>query len=275
MDLGIIDETAMLEAMGMTYQGMYMSKRMRNINRKFFRINRMEQWNRAMRVSALITGQRFILANRENARYMSELGLEPGDIVELPSGHMAVTEADGLTAAQARKVRTALFKFVDTAVLRPNAAHRPIWGNDPRFMLLAHLKQFAFSFQNVILKNMKKELQYGNAKPALVLLGAIPLIMASDLLKAAMTGNLDQNLTFAQALGHGVVRSGLLGTRVFGVDVYQDAAHGRLPGVSLLGPSFEHALVATKGLLGVPGTEASDVLLRSIPAGTAIRNLTN
>lgn len=273
MDLGILDETAMLEAMGMTYQGMYMTKRLRNINRKFFRINRMEQWNRAMRVQGMLAGQRFILANSKNARYMAELGLDEKDVVELPSGHMAVTEADGLTPAQARKVRTALFKFTDTAVLRPNAAHRPIWASDPRYMLLAHLKQFSFTFQNVILKNMKKELQYGNAKPLLVLMGAIPLIMVTDLLKNAMTGNLDTNMTFADALARGVARSGLLGTRAFYTDAYSDMTHGSLPGVSFLGPSFEHALVVAKGLLGTDGTDAVDVAVRSVPGGAVIRNL--
>lgn len=274
MDLGIIDETAMLEAMGMTYQGMYMTKRLRNINRKFFRINRMEQWNRAMRVQGMVTGQRFILANKGNARYMDELGLSAGDIQELPDGSLAVTELDGLTPGQARKMRTALFKFTDSAVLRPNAAHRPIWGNDPRFMLLIHLKQFSYSFQNVILKNMKKELKFGNAKPAMVLLGAIPLIMISDLLKNASTGNLDAGLTFGDALARGVARSGLLGTKAFYTDAGADVLHGHLPGVSFLGPTFEHALTITQGILGVPGTDVGDVVTRSVPAGALIRNFT-
>ena len=198
----------------------------------------------------------------------------PADIQELPDGSLAVTEADGLTAAQARKLRTALFKFVDSAVLRPNAAHRPIWGNDPRFMLLIHLKQFSFSFQNVILKNMKKELNFGNAKPAMVLLGAIPLIMISDLLKNASTGNLDANLTFGQALAHGVARSGLLGTKAFYTDASSDMLHGHMPGVSFLGPAFEHALTITQGILGVPGTDTGDVITRSVPGGALIRNFT-
>jgi hypothetical protein len=254
MDLGIIDETAMLEAMGMVYSGMYMSQRVKNINRKFFRFNRMEQWNRAMRVHAMVVGERFILANKDNKRYMDELGLEASDVVET---------ADGRLDTSSKEVRRALFRFVDTAVLRPNAAHRPIWGNDPRFMLLIHLKQFAYSFQNVIVRNMRKEMEHGNFKPLLVLLTAIPAIMISDMMRAAMTGDLQQTTSFGDALARGISRSGLLGTRVFYTDAYEDLGRGQLPGQSFLGPSVEHALTVTKGLLGIEGINA--VANRSVP----------
>lgn len=272
-DLGIIDESATMEAMGMLHHGQYMNDFMRKLNNKFFRLNRMEQWNRSMRVTAMVTAQRFILANTDNPRYMQELGLKKSDVKELPDGSLAITEADGLTPEQARRMRTAMFKFVDTAVLRPNAAHRPVWGNDPRFMLLFHLKQFSFTFQNTVLKRMKNELRYGNAKPAMVLLGTIPAIMLSDLAKKAATGGIPTDYSFASALGNGILRSGLLGTKSFGTDAFQDMERGNLPGTSFLGPSFEHAKLVAQGVLG----EASpgQVLERSVPLGNVVDNVTN
>ena len=98
--------------------------------------------------------------------------------------------------------------------------------------------------------------------------------MISDLLKNASTGNLDANLTLGQALAHGVARSGLLGTRAFYSDAASDLTHGHMPGVSFLGPTFEHALTITQGILGVPGTDVADVVTRSVPGGAVIRNFT-
>ncbi|NIN64214.1 MAG: hypothetical protein GTO63_05845, partial [Anaerolineae bacterium] len=37
------------------------------------------------------------------------------------------------------RVRNALNRFVDEAILRPNAAQRPIWASDPHWALVFHL----------------------------------------------------------------------------------------------------------------------------------------
>ena len=273
--LGIIDEQNMLEAMGQVHSSMYMSNKLKKINRAFFRLNRMEAWNRQMRVSAMTAGQRFLLANKDNARYMAELDLRPSDVVATPDGLIAMTQADGLTAGQEKRVHDAIFRFVDSAVLRPNAAHRPIWGNDPRFMLLFHLKQFTYSFQNTFIRNMNKELQFGNPKAALIMLTTIPFMIASDIARAALTGTTNPDQTVMGYLARGVARSGLLGTKAFGTDAYSDVTAGQLPGKSFLGPAAEHGILLLKGLLGVPGTTGSDILLRSIPGGTALRGVVN
>ena len=47
-------------------------------------------------------------------------------------------------------VHLAYVKFVDESAVRPNAAQRPRWGSDPRFMLLWHLKQFFYSYGKMI-----------------------------------------------------------------------------------------------------------------------------
>ena len=40
-------------------------------------------------------------------------------------------------------------QWVDGAVLRPDAADKPLWMSDPHWALVAHLKQFVFTFQKV------------------------------------------------------------------------------------------------------------------------------
>jgi hypothetical protein len=127
--LGLIDEQNMLEAMGQAHAGAFMSKFARDVNRKFFRWNGMESWNRSMRISAMVAGERFIQRELDNERYMRELGLEKSDVMVKPDGRLAVTAeqmiALGATKKQAEarelRVQQALFRFVDGAVLRPNA----------------------------------------------------------------------------------------------------------------------------------------------------------
>lgn len=297
-DLGALDENSMMNAYGDAYSGNYMSRGLKKLNETFFRWNGMEGWNKAMRVQATIAGSQFILkhlrtvndekadpkAKAESKRYLDEMGLKAEDLKKVETKAVSLTRrqlhagdpaVEVIWATNNReellkskeddttyRLRRALFKFVDSAVLRPNAAHRPIWGSDPRFALIFHLKQFTHSFQEVIMKRVWHEWKQGNTKPAQVALTYIPFMAAADAAKAMLLGK-GFDMSLGQFFGKEVERSGLLGTGQYAVDAVQDMARGDNPAASFVGPAADHAGTIADWMAGSASTR--DLVDRSVP----------
>lgn len=266
--LGIVSEDSTLQAMGMTASTTRMSKRMEVINRKFFRYNGMQGWNNTMRITATAAAERYIIANKDNAEALAELGIAPGDVkmstVYVPDGKGKLVAKHSLDVSS-REVQQAMFKMVDQSVLRPSAANRPVWMSDPRFLLVGHLKQFTFAMHNVVLKRANKQLENGNAKPWLILALAAPAVLAADMAKFALTGDMPTSWGFFDYLSHAVNRSGLLGIGDFSTELFSGVGQGKLPGEGLLGPSFEHVAEILRWVGGDPRTEFEDVIDRTVP----------
>lgn len=266
--LGIVSENSTLQAMGMAASTTRMSKRMEVINRKFFRYNGMQGWNNTMRITATAAAERYIIANKDNAEALAELGIAPGDVkmsmVYVPDGKGKLVAKHSLDVSS-REVQQAMFKMVDQSVLRPSAANRPVWMSDPRFLLVGHLKQFTFAMHNVVLKRANKQLENGNAKPWLILALAAPAVLAADMAKFALTGDMPTSWGFFDYLSHAVNRSGLLGIGDFSTELFSDVGQGKLPGEGLLGPSFEHVAEILRWIGGDPRTGFEDVVDRTIP----------
>ena len=53
----------------------------------------------------------------------------------------------------------AILRFTDEAILRPNAAERPTYMSDPRFMLFGQLKGFYYSFGQKVVGGMYREMK--------------------------------------------------------------------------------------------------------------------
>ena len=297
-DLGVLDENSMMNAYGDAYSGNYMSRGLKKLNETFFRWNGMEGWNKAMRVQATIAGSQFILKHlrtvndekadpkvkAESKRYLDEMGLKAEDLKKVETKAVSLTRrqlhagdpaVEVIWATNNReellkskeddttyRLRRALFKFVDSAVLRPNAAHRPIWGSDPRFALIFHLKQFTHSFQEVIMKRVWHEWKQGNTKPAQVALTYIPFMAAADAAKALLLGK-GFDMSLGQFFGKEVERSGLLGTGQYAVDAVQDMTRGDNPAASFVGPAADHAGTIADWMAGSASTR--DLVDRSVP----------
>lgn len=297
-DLGVLDENSMMNAYGDAYSGNYMSRGLKKLNETFFRWNGMEGWNKAMRVQATIAGSQFILKHlrtvndekadpkvkAESKRYLDEMGLKAEDLKKVETKAVSLTRrmlhagdpaVEVIWTTNNReellkskeddttyRLRRALFKFVDSAVLRPNAAHRPIWGSDPRFALIFHLKQFTHSFQEVIMKRVWHEWKQGNTKPAQVALTYIPFMAAADAAKAMLLGK-GFDMSLGQFFGKEVERSGLLGTGQYAVDAVQDMARGDNPATSFVGPAADHAGTIADWMAGAASTR--DLVDRSVP----------
>lgn len=259
--LGIISQDSVLEAMGAAYGTAHMSRRMRHINQVFFKYNGMQGWNNSMRIAATAAGERYLIANKSNDKALAELGLTSKDVKVKKDGRLDVSSP---------KVQQAMYRFVDQAVLRPSASNRPVWMSDPRFLLVAHLKQFTYAMHNVVLKRASRELADGNPKPWGILMLTLPAILAADMAKFALTGGMPASWGFKDYLVHAVERSGLLGLGDFGVQATRGVDMGKVPGEGLLGPTFEHLMEILRWVGGDPRTGVGDVIDRTIPGSRFI-----
>lgn len=255
--LGTVDNKFMLDALGQTYQSVYLYGWAKKLNEKLFMWNGMESWNRAMRISATQTALKFIEAHSKgenadhSARWLSELGLAAKDVKYNEDGSVKVLGEEGLTDSEANKMRVAVQRFVDSAVLRPSAAQRPAWASDPHYALFFHMKQFTYSFQQVILRRAWHEWQHGNLQPAMMLLSYVPLMLAADVAKGMIqSGGSQPDWKKGWGLGdytsNAIQRAGLLGVGQFALD----AKHAGLttlggPTVDQIGHAFTDSPKAT------------------------------
>ncbi len=179
-----------------------------------------------------------------------------------------ITQADGLTPAEAGRMKAAVNRWVDGAVLRPDATDKPIWMSDPHWALVAHLKQFVFSFQETILKRVTHEFDHGNYVPAMALSSYVPIMIASDLVKGLIQGGGEQpewksGWSLWDYFTNGVARAGLNGTGQF----LDDAIGGNVG--ALTGPTAEQLWGAVQVIGG--NAQFDRFALKSMPANALYR----
>jgi len=287
--LGLISDANMIENMGVLANGSYMSKNVKRWNDAFFRWNGMEGWNRRMRIAAMGAGQRFMLRHSKrpndetSQRFMKELGLEDMSqwIKEMPDGRMALTKEDFKALGgkmpgreELARLHEAMFRFVDGGVLRPNAAHRAVWASDPHWMLVAHLKQYTYSFQNTINRFVAKEVEHGNQAALVNLTAYVPWMLAVDVLQGGLTASgAKASWGMGDYIASALERSSILGNYNFGVQAIEDAGRGQVPGASFLGPTANHAGTLIKWMAGDPATDAGRVLMRSLPGSKVVASV--
>ena len=247
-----------------SYGNQYMSEGQRKINAAFFKFNGMESWNRSMRVGATVAAYNFILRHHQqpgphSARYFSELGLEDGDVT-VQNGRLVLND----------QVVQAINRWVDGAIIRPNAGIRPIWMSDPHWMLVSHLKQFTYAFQKTIIARVVHEAENGNWSPAAHLMMYAPLILGADVLRAVLTpGSGDDDaikrLTAAGLASRAVQRAGLVGPGQYALDAYGDLGYGKVPGSSFAGPAAQQVLDFAYEVANKRGGDVTGEVARALP----------
>jgi hypothetical protein len=255
--LGVLDNAYLHSNLGALYNQGMVSDFGRQVNDKFFQYNGMEQYNRSMRAMATASAVKFIerhadgTANRHSTRWMQELGFglpdEHGNARKpqfKSDGSLKLTEADGLSKADALHMRQAVNEWVDGAVLRPDAADKAVWMNDPHFALITHLKQFTWSFQQTILKRVAHEYKNGNPGPALALASYVPIMIAADAAKGMIQGggsqpSWKQDWGPADYAWSGMQRASLFGVGQYGVDAMTSIRQGGTGLGSISGPTLE------------------------------------
>jgi hypothetical protein len=292
--LGIISEEMMLEVIGNTYNGMFMNQTLRKLNTHFFKLIGLEQWTRGTRVGALQASMLYMLENKDTPKVLKELNLQKGDIVKLTDSTIATKigeiapdfknlspEQQEEAREKARRIQNAVFRMVDESILRPSAAVRPIWMSDIRFMLLGHLKQFTFTFHNVInrqtVKNFQNEQEAGKnmataALQFMPLLSYIPMIIAADMLRNMVAGRWDDDDddTFTETMLTAMKRSSVLGYGTFALDVKDDLEYSSLPVNTFLGPVIDSAFNVTQAAFN-PDADLSRASARLLPGNALWR----
>jgi hypothetical protein len=280
--IGTVDDLSLVHTLGTSYTQGMVSENARKLNDTLFKWNMVEQFTTSMRVAATESAVRFIKRHRgdyspHSERWLAELGLKSSDVIvngDRPLIHVQEFIDNGMTKDQAvlasAKMKMAINRWVDGAILRPNAADKPIWMNDPHYALIAHLKQFVYAFQNTILKRVAHEAEHGNYGPAIALASYVPIMMAADFIKGLIQGGGEQpqwkkNWGFKEYLGSAIERAGLYGVGQFAVDLRQGIDRDGMLGVaSAFGPTFEQLADAIKVVGGKAQFEP--FALRSLPA---------
>ena len=262
--MGTIEDHMTNEALEWEYGSTYLTPRLKAANEFFFKAIGLTQWTRVTRLMALAGGKEFIKRhvqrpNQNSERFLRQLALDPADVKFTKDGDIRIltrmeregrnAEGDTLTInaeelARDDRVRNALNRFVDESILRPNAAQRPIWGSDPNYALIIHLKSFMFSFHDRILRRAWKEAELGNVAPLLLLSAFVPAMLFADILRDMIRYGLGGNPRkvhwgLQDHLWSATQRSGLNGIGQLVIDAKQDVQFGGLGYESLVGPTAD------------------------------------
>jgi len=248
-ETGAIEHAMLTDLLGDVYLNDSAEGLAKKVNDWFFKANFLDGWTRQTRVAAVTVAQRFIkehaqLKGKHSQHFMDELGLKPSDVKDRGDGNLELND----------KVKMAINKFVDQAIVRPDQATNAIWMNDPRFMLLTHMKRFTYAFNDVVLNRVMHEAGRGNLAPLAILSASVPAIIMADMGKHLLKGDYDTWSNAKATRGwfdYGMMRSGMNGKLQFGLDAVHDAQMGGTPFDSALGPD----LGMVKKVLG-PGHHA-------------------
>lgn len=254
--VGSVDAAVWNHHVSDEYASVYMSPAAKKINDIMFKANGMESWNRGMRIAATRSAVMFIqrhknLPDTHSARWLEEIGLKPADIDINADGEL-ITDKHALAthlgidkdaaAAKIDKIHYAINRWVQGAILTPNAAQRPAWGSDPHYSMFFHLKQFSYSFHQTLIKRAVNEMEHGNLAPMGAFIWYIPVMIASDITKGLIQGGGElpahmKGMDLGDWLMHGAQRAGLLGVGQMGVDATGDLS-------SIGGPAVEQVIDA-------------------------------
>lgn len=214
-DFGMLEAVGALDALGQSYSSVYMSSGPKKASDLLFKINGMEAWNRAMRIQGTVAAVEWLkeaigTTDPNVARQLKELGLTQDDLKLKKDGTLDLSNPD-------KKIQRAVATWVNTAILRPNAAQRPVWASNPKMSLFFHLMQYTYSMQKVILGRVWHEAKHGNWTPLTTMAVAYtPVAIAGMAVKGVIQGGGDEP-EWMKGMGPvdwliaGVNRAGLLG----------------------------------------------------------------
>ena len=277
LEAGVIDSDMELEEMGQVHSSEYSSGITRHIGHAFFKAIGITQWDRDMRISAVDAARKSIVSSFNNEvpehspRWLKEVGLKREQVFINAGGDLIVSARElalknSISRAEAAKLleptHLAINRWVNRAIVSPNAGLRPTRFSDPHFAMFAQFKSFTYAFQETTLRYAAHEAEQGNFNSGAQLLRGIPIMIAADMTKAMVTGGGSlpgymANWSIADWVSHAINRSGIGGTGTFATDIL----HGDIVG-TLAGPTVDHA-VGTVGKLATG--EVGSAITNSIP----------
>jgi len=283
--MGTIEDHMTNEALEWEYGSTYLTPRLKATNEWFFKAIGLTQWTRVSRLMGLAGGKEFIKRhvqrpNNNSDRFLRQMNITAEDVKFDENGDLRILtrlERDDPTTtkeelARDDRVRNALNRFVDEAILRPNAAQRPIWASDPNFALVFHLKSFMFSFHDRILRRATQELEFGNTTPFMLLAVFIPAMLFADIWRDLIQYGIGGNPRKARwglidHIWNAMQRSGLNGIGQLLVDAKEDVQFGGIGYESLSGPTID-GITDLGGLFSEDDQAQWNAFTRNLPAST-------
>ena len=268
-DLNVIGPETVATVFLTESERQFMTPKARKSSDLFFKYTGLNFFTHFTRIFASQMGINFIIrhadpasTNERSARYLDELNLNAADVLAWSRSGRDMTTPTG------KKIQAGLTRFVESSILRPNSAERPLWASDPRYAVIWQLKSFFWSFGKVIgggtLREARTRLQEGEsivdgitdtaALLGLAALALFPLTMLGlELREYAKNGlawllpgvEADESyfrsdtMSWPDYMGDIIDRSGIYGPFTLVNMMHQQAEWGRNPLLPVLGPTAE------------------------------------
>ena len=254
--IGAASRAAVQEALHQSYNSEYIDPGARKWSDKYFKAIGLEHWTRMTRIIAANMGRDFIITHTRKAaagdarsiRYLKELNLTHEVVTK---GFDFETDSIDLTTPEGEAIQEAILNFVDESIIRPNSAQRPVWASDPHYMLIWQLKSFFYTFGQVVVGGVAREMKSrwaegdraAAAMPAMLLFAALlPLaalaVQTRQLIKGLFKDDErekeEDEVDYVFDL---VDRAGILGPMSIIKSIFDAEDSGRSGVVSMLGPT--------------------------------------
>ena len=158
-DLGVVTNEVVANSWVTQAELDYMDPKVRKMSDVFFKYTGLQWFTTFSREFAAGMGVQFILKHARNEfdnprseRYLQELGLTAEDVLAWNKGGRKFTTPEG------KKVKRGLQRFVESSILRPNSAERPVWASDPHWALVWQLKSYFYAYGKVIMGGVYREM---------------------------------------------------------------------------------------------------------------------
>ena len=266
--IGAASREAVQEALHQANNSEFMEAGARKWSDKFFKAIGLEQWTRMTRIIAASMGRDFIVTHSRKAaagdvqsiRYLKELGLTHQTVAK---AYNQETDTLDISTPEGEAVQEAILNFVDESIIRPNAAQRPVWASDPHYMLLWQLKSFFYSFGQIVVGGVVREMKarykegdkVGAMMPPMILFAALmPLaalgLQTRELIKSAFKEPREKEEDEVAYVFDLVDRAGILGPLSIIKSMFDAESSGRSALVSVMGPTAGSIETFVNGDLG-------------------------
>ena len=262
LDLGVIAADSLSLYYINAAEQNYMNPMFKKGTDYFFRFTGLEAYTQFTRIFAAQMGKQFMVRAAESAKKGDKLYAEQLDALGVTPEQVEAAQADDfvLTGKIGRKhqaVRSALGKFVDESIVRPNAAERPGWANNPYFATIWQLKSFYYAYGKVIVGGIGRTIQqrYGvegipSAMMPAIMGAALLLPLTAlglelrELIKFTLSGFdaskfRTNRLDWSSYMGELIDRAGVLGPFGLLIPMYESQKYGDFFIGPALGPTAE------------------------------------
>lgn len=175
-DIGVVMSEAAATSWMSQADGELLDPTVREATEKFFKYIGLDYLTNLSRQFASGMGRQFLLEHanhpgKRSARYLQEYGVTAEQIQTWEKNDFSFAFEGG------DAVKAAMVRFVETSVLRPNAAERPIWASDPRFALVWQMKSFIYAFNKQIIGGIEREFVKRLAADRNIVTASMPLML--------------------------------------------------------------------------------------------------